>query len=495
MKTRNLFWCSVVAAIVLGVGLWRLPKRVRTVPDEGPLLVYCAAGLKAPVEAVVKDAQKELGSVVELQYGGSGTLLANVRVAGRGDLFLAADESYIEVARGQGLIREVVPLARMTPVVILRKADAGKVRSIQDLLAPGISLALASPEAASIGRTLRELFQARGEWERLQKQVKVFKPTVNDVANDVRLGTVDAGVVWDALVPQYPDLVGVPLPEFLPAAQTVSVAVLSACRQPAAALRFARYLAARDRGLKTLGTLGYRVVEGDVWKPTPELVLYSGAVNRVAIEESLREFESREGVRVTRVYNGCGILVAQMKAGQRPDAYLACDNSFMAEVTDLFSAPVEISETDMVILVKKGNAKGIQGLESLVSKGLKVGVANAKQSALGELTARMLRRAGCYDGVMENVVMQSPTGDLLVNETASGALDAAIVYEVNARQATNRTEMIRIRAGAPTAVQPFAVGRSSENRHLAERLLAALRSAESKERYKRAGFGWRGGAP
>ena len=37
-------------------------------------------------------------------------------------------------------------------------------------------------------------------------------------------------------------------------------------------------------------------------------------LNRVAIEESLREFEAREGARVTRVYNGCGILTAQIRA-------------------------------------------------------------------------------------------------------------------------------------------------------------------------------------
>src|SRR5256885_9955496 len=43
---------------------------------------------------------------------------------------------------------------------------------------------------------------------------------------------------------------------------------------------------------------------------------------RPAIEETIQDFERREGVSVTRVYNGCGILVAAMRAGDRPDAYL-----------------------------------------------------------------------------------------------------------------------------------------------------------------------------
>ena len=32
---------------------------------------------------------------------------------------------------------------------------------------------------------------------------------------------------------------------------------------------------------------------------------------RPAIEETVTEFEKREGVRVSRVYNGCGILATQ----------------------------------------------------------------------------------------------------------------------------------------------------------------------------------------
>jgi hypothetical protein len=55
------------------------------------------------------------------------------------------------------------------------------------------------------------------------------------------------------------------------------------------------------------------------------------------------DFEQREGVRVTRVYNGCGILVTQMHSGTRPDAYFSCDVSFMDQVRDLFEPPVTIT--------------------------------------------------------------------------------------------------------------------------------------------------------
>ena len=39
---------------------------------------------------------------------------------------------------------------------------------------------------------------------------------------------------------------------------------------------------------------------------------------------------------ITPVYNGCGILVSQMKAGEKPDAYFSCDTKFMDMVQERF---------------------------------------------------------------------------------------------------------------------------------------------------------------
>jgi len=184
---------------------------------------------------------------------------------------------------------------------------------------------------------------------------------VNEVANDLKLGAVDAGLVWDITVRQYPELEGVPVPLFKQAKAQLGIGVLRCSDQPRSALRFARFLAARDRGQPEFARQGYELEEGDPWTLTPEMVLYSGAMNRLAVEDTIRQFEQREGVRVTRIYNGCGILVAQMKAGGRPDAYLTCDKSFVFPVADLFPDPlVELSDSAIVILVAKGNPKEYQ---------------------------------------------------------------------------------------------------------------------------------------
>src|SRR5262249_40632066 len=160
-------------------------------------------------------------------------------------------------------------------------------------------------------------------------------------------------------------------------------------------LKFARYLSAQDKGLKEFAKDGYVAADGDVWADKPELLLYSGAMNRVAIDDTVNQFEQREGVQVTRVFNGCGILVAQMKARGRPDASLTGDKSFVPPVQDLFpDPPLEVSDSEIILLLPKGNPKNLHTLADLVTPGLRVGLANAEQSTLGALTKRLLEQGG-----------------------------------------------------------------------------------------------------
>lgn len=486
---------SVVAVAVLVLALvWTPGARNQQSAQQQPLVLYCAAGVNPPVAQVVKEYEKEFGVTVRVQYGGSGTLLSNLRVAQTGDLYLAADTSYIQLARAQGLIAETIPVATQRPIIATAKGNPKKIQSPQDLLRTDVRVALGNPDAASIGRQTQIAMSKATLWENLQQAVQsrgVFKPTVNDVANDIKIGTVDAGVIWDSTARQYPELeIVAPLTEDPNFIMEITIAVLRSSRQPTDALRFARYLSARDKGLEAFRRYYYTVVDGDVWAKEPELLLFSGGVNRPAIEETLNAFEKREGCKLTRVYNGCGILVAQMKAGERPDAYFACDVSFMHQVRDLFLDPANVSGTDILIAVPKGNPRGIASLTDLTKEGLKLGVANAQQSALGALTETMLENAGLLQGVMANVRSQTPTADLLVNQLRAGGLDAVIVYEANVSQVREHLDIVRIDLPSAKAVQPFAVARGSRNRHLAQRLLDALTSAESQQKYKKAGFQW-----
>lgn len=461
--------------------------------EGGPtLMMLCAAGMRAPVERIAKEYEAETGVVVQLQYGGSGTLLGNLEVASA-DIFLAADDSYTAIGREKGLIAEVLPVARMRAGIGVPKGNPKAVRALADVRREDLKIGIGNPEAASIGRVTRDILSAHGLWEGFEPAATF--PTVNEIANAVKVGSIDAAVLWDAIAKQYPEMDFVALPEFDAAEQTISVGIVADTRQPTEALRFCRYLTARDKGLPVFESLGYATGEGDRWALEPEILLFSGAMLRPAIEDTIKRFEEREGVRVTPVYNGCGILVSQMKAGEKPDAYFSCDVKFMDMVQDRFLEGAVVSANEMVILVQKGNPKNIAGLADLTKPGMRLGLGEPEKSALGFLTKALLDAEGLSQAIADsgNLKLNSATGDFLVNQLKAGSLDAVVVYQSNAMAAKSTADDCDIvTIGRPDAIaaQPYAVARESEHKRLLERFLEACVSEQGKKAFVDHGFRW-----
>ena len=484
--TRYLV-ASVLALAVLGVALFALGGGFSGGVEEETLTVYCAAGILPPVEQAAERYEQEVGVKVRLESGNSGHLLGQIKLHRRGDLYIPADDSFVERGRREGLLDESVDLAKMHLVLGVNPEHADEIRSLDDLFKPGVKYGLAAPDAGA-GKVTAEALQRAGVWDRVRRGAKTIKLTVTDVAEDAKLGTLDAAFVWDATARQR-GLSVVELPELEGAVVSVPAAVLTASKHPAAALRFARYLAAPDRGGQAFAENQYEVVGGDAWAVRPRIVLFAGTVNRPAIRDTLAAFERREGVDIVTVYQGCGSLQGQMRTGSIPDAYLACDISYEPPVPGMSPRPSVVSEMDLVIVTKPGNPKGIRTLADLARPGIKVEVSDPGVTSMGGVTRRLLAEAGLEDRV-DKVVIGAP-GDVLVSHVRTiNGLDAAIAYATNAMEAVEENQVAIVPIDHPDAkaVQAFWKNERADYPQLVGRLLAALETAKSEQRYEAAGF-------
>lgn len=492
----NKIYVAMIASLLLLVGslIWLAQPMGQVGVNfklAKPIMLFCAASNRAVVEAIKADYEQECGGRIEIQYGASQSLLAQIEVSQSGDLFLPADESYLEMGRAKKIVEETIPLATMQAVVVVAKGNPKQIRSFEDLLRDDVRLVQASADAAAIGKLTRDQLQKSGLWERLDQATDAYRTTVTDVANDITIDAADAGIVFDAVLHTFPKTEAVELRELGGVTSQVSVGVIAASAQPAAALHFARFMAARDRGSKRYQEYGFGTEGGDRWSDMPTLKIYAGSMLRPVIDETITAFESREGVQISRVYNGCGILVGQMKGGAVPDAYFACDREFMSQVTDLFPHPVDVSENELVILVPKGNPRKIQSLKDLTQPNLRVGVGHEKQCAMGWLTQNTLREGKLQQEVMANVTVQTPTGDMLVNQLQTGSLDAAVAYLSNSAGAVEFLDVVPITGiQCAVATQPWAVAHNSEYPQLASRLFEKICSAESQQIFVDEGFRW-----
>ena len=287
---------SAALLVVLAMGLVRQPPPKTQAETNEPLVIYCAASNKSVLEAIRRDYERDGKTPLQIQYGPSQTLLASLEVSGTGDLYLPADDSYLALADERKLLAgesSVFPLAKMQAVVAVVKGNPKQIARLEDLCRDDLRVAQASVEASAIGKMTRDSLSASGQWDKLHARTTVYKTTVNEVANDVKVGAVDAGIVFDAVLHDYDTLEAVAVPELEAVTAQIAVAVLRASRQPQRALHFARYLAARDKGLAKYREFGFQPVDGDTWTEQPEITLYSGSMLRPAIEKTITDFEQR----------------------------------------------------------------------------------------------------------------------------------------------------------------------------------------------------------
>src|SRR5689334_5886990 len=157
------------AVVLAGLIFWLS----RGGPLQATLTVYCAAGLREPMEAIRKAYEAERGAAVSIQYGGSNTLLANLELSEAAELFLPADDSYIAAAEQDHLLAETLPVARIRPVLVAKKGSLTDVRTLDELLAKNLRISMTDPDAAATGKLVRGALQRAGKWEEFKSRVTV----------------------------------------------------------------------------------------------------------------------------------------------------------------------------------------------------------------------------------------------------------------------------------------------------------------------------------
>jgi len=494
---------SILAIAVLSVLLKSVRPKVSVTQDE--LVVYCAAGIRLPVADAADAYTKEFGLPIRVEYGSSGDLekrlgLEAKHAKPKAHLYIPANDFFAQKTAAAGLTQEHIPLAKFKLVLATQKDADLNVSKLDDLLSQEISFVMCNPEAA-VGRFTAKTLEALGKFTALDKAKKSTFPTVVGAGNAIKTANdVQAGFIWDTTAKQY-GLRIIDLPELQEAVSSTSVNLVQTTPEPAAALRFARYLAAPEKGNLLFARYHFEAIAGDAWAEVPQLNFFCGGVNRGAVELSLREFEEREGVQIRSQFAGCGSLVSTMKSIKTadptdgyPDLYLTCDKTFYDMVQENFGVGQDVSTTDVIILVRKDNPKNIQSLEDLARSGIGFGTTDPKMSTLGFLSWKILAAKGLKEAVRDNAIVTTPTAHELVAQMVSHPkLDAVLVYVANCREAKETCKLIPIDHPLARATQNIGMATKTQYPALTERLINALHATEkSKKRFLSNGFQWIG---
>lgn len=212
------------------------------------LLLYCGAGIRPAADEIVKAFEAKHGVTVECDYDGSERLLARMKLSGVGDVYMPGDVHYVDQAAEQGLVTSQRNVCYFIPVILVQKGNPKQVQSLADLVRPGIDVGLGNPEVCAVGRKSLKLFEKNAiPFEDVQKNVRFQSLTVNDLGNHIKLGRLDAVIVWDAMAAYFADSGDVvAIPQKKNVISTVAAGVLKSSQQPQLAEELVEFIASDE---------------------------------------------------------------------------------------------------------------------------------------------------------------------------------------------------------------------------------------------------------
>jgi molybdate transport system substrate-binding protein len=193
-----------IAAALGAVLCLALARAPLAAADPPGVTVFAAASLREAFEAAAPAFTKQTGITPTFSFGGSDTLVAQLKQGAPADVFASANEAQMALAHDAGLLAEPArTFARNHVVLIVPKNNPAKIASPADLAKPGVKVVLAAP-AVPVGAyaraALRKLDGARGYpagfAAAVQRNVVSEELDVKAVATKVALGEGDAGVVY-----------------------------------------------------------------------------------------------------------------------------------------------------------------------------------------------------------------------------------------------------------------------------------------------------------
>jgi molybdate transport system substrate-binding protein len=128
-----------------------------------------SASMPATREAAVL-FERETGIHVELHFGGSGSMLSQLILSRRGDLYFPGSPDYMAKAIEKKAVDpgSVLEVAYLIPAINVPRGNPRSIKGLEDLGREGVRLAIANPHSVCVGLYAVEILEKNG----LKKRIK-----------------------------------------------------------------------------------------------------------------------------------------------------------------------------------------------------------------------------------------------------------------------------------------------------------------------------------
>jgi molybdate transport system substrate-binding protein len=226
------------------------------------LSIFAAAGAKPAIDEICQQFQDKYGIPVQASYGGGGEVLSQMMLSRSGDVYVAPEQGFMEMAAEKQAIdpETVKTVAYMIPVIAVKKGNPRNIQTLADLARPGIKVAVTRQETTLLGKYAPEIFARAGLTGEIGKNIITEAARPDSLLTMLIMGQIDAGVIWHFYQVQAPDQIEniYLLPEQLTGIGEMQVAVSAYSQDKKSAQKFLDFITSAE-GKAVFKQLGYLV--------------------------------------------------------------------------------------------------------------------------------------------------------------------------------------------------------------------------------------------
>ncbi|HOX39786.1 MAG TPA: substrate-binding domain-containing protein [Candidatus Brocadiia bacterium] len=189
-RTQTLLPFAAALVVLIASGCRR---------DDGKLLCHVGEPMRAVMEDIAAQYEQKTGKTVEIACDSSADFVEKIETARTGDACVCHDPFSRRLAN-KGLSAETWTAASLTPMIAVRKGNPLRIRSVNDLARPDVRFGMTDPDKSALGCVCGILFRKAGIANRIARKTVLPVADAEEAVERIRLGVLDAAVVWDAVI-------------------------------------------------------------------------------------------------------------------------------------------------------------------------------------------------------------------------------------------------------------------------------------------------------
>jgi molybdate transport system substrate-binding protein len=227
---------------------------------ERIITAFCGSASKPAMEEAASQFEQETGIRVDLHFGGSGTVLSQMKMARRGDLYIPGSPDYMNKAIREEVVNpeSVSIIAYLIIAIVVQRGNPKDIRTLTDLERPGIRVGIGNPEVVCVGLYAVEVLERNGFLKQVQRNIVTHAPNCSATASLVAMQKVDAVIGWRVFSQWNPDKIEVVLlkPHEVPRLAYIPAAISTYSQDKETAQQFINFLISAE-GQKIFAKWGY----------------------------------------------------------------------------------------------------------------------------------------------------------------------------------------------------------------------------------------------